>query len=130
MIDVINGIVIEDGKVLVVKKKDFWILPGGKLQEGESNLECLSREFEEELSGTKIYRLKYYKNFNGITPYSRKEVNVITNFVNLKGKLGKPSMEISDACYTPFLPNPRLNFSDITWDMMISLRREGYLALW
>jgi|APSaa5957512535_1039671.scaffolds.fasta_scaffold15340_3 8-oxo-dGTP pyrophosphatase MutT (NUDIX family) len=129
MIDVINGIVIKDYKLLVVKKKDVWILPGSKLDKGESHLECLSREFMEELSGTRIYGFQHYKNFEGITPYSKKKVNVITNFVNLKGKLGKPSMEISDQCYVPLCQNPSLDFSNITWNVMLSLRREGYLAL-
>jgi len=54
MKQVIQGIVVEDGHVLLVRKNDAWIFPGGKLEEGESHLACLAREFREELSGTKI----------------------------------------------------------------------------
>ncbi len=39
-----------EGKVLVVKENhDFWSLPGGGLEHGESAKECLMREIEEEL---------------------------------------------------------------------------------
>lgn len=39
-----------DGKVLVVKEKqDFWSLPGGGLEHGESAKDCLEREIKEEI---------------------------------------------------------------------------------
>ena len=38
------------GKVLVVKEnQDFWSLPGGGLEHGESAKECLEREIKEEI---------------------------------------------------------------------------------
>ena len=43
---------IEDGKVLFIKFNKKWghvyAPPGGKMKEGESPLECILREFEEE----------------------------------------------------------------------------------
>lgn len=38
------------GKILVVKEgQDFWSLPGGGLEHGESAQDCLRREIEEEI---------------------------------------------------------------------------------
>ena len=38
------------GKVLVVKEsQDFWSLPGGGLEHGETAADCLSREIKEEI---------------------------------------------------------------------------------
>ena len=40
----------EDGKILVVKEnQDFWSLPGGGLEHGESAQDCLKREIREEI---------------------------------------------------------------------------------
>jgi 8-oxo-dGTP diphosphatase len=39
-----------EGKILVVKEKqDFWSLPGGGLEHGESAKDCLEREIQEEI---------------------------------------------------------------------------------
>lgn len=39
-----------EGKVLVVKEnQDFWSLPGGGLEHGETAADCLTREIQEEI---------------------------------------------------------------------------------
>ncbi|MFV8225148.1 NUDIX hydrolase [Christiangramia aquimixticola] len=51
-IDKLAYIHIQDKKILMSlsKEKTTWYIPGGKRENGESDLEALSREVEEELS--------------------------------------------------------------------------------
>ncbi|MBM4168726.1 MAG: (deoxy)nucleoside triphosphate pyrophosphohydrolase [Ignavibacteria bacterium] len=50
------GIIRRDGKILLCQRKRgaryelLWEFPGGKIEEGESLFDCLSRELKEELS--------------------------------------------------------------------------------
>ena len=129
MTKAINAVIFNREKeILVVKKKNVWILPGGKPKEGEKPLETLSREVKEELSGTRIWNVKPYLSFDGeITPHSKKPLRVDVYFADLVSSLGKPSAEILDARYVPL--SAKLNFSDITWNILKYLRKEGYLRL-
>ncbi|MGG5737369.1 NUDIX hydrolase [Bacillus cereus group sp. IBL03679] len=52
MIRKIGAAIVKDNKLLVVSKKkspDHYMLPGGKLEDGEADLEALRRELQEEL---------------------------------------------------------------------------------
>ncbi|KAB1947174.1 NUDIX domain-containing protein [Micromonospora sp. ALFpr18c] len=51
-IDKVAWILIEDGRVLSTRSrgKDVWYLPGGKREPGETDLQTLRREIDEELS--------------------------------------------------------------------------------
>ncbi len=46
------GILLQDGKLLVTRTsgKDFFMSPGGKVQDGETSQEALVRELKEELA--------------------------------------------------------------------------------
>ena len=44
----IGAIIIEDRKVLVGKKREKYIIPGGRIEPGESHEDCLRRELQEE----------------------------------------------------------------------------------
>ena len=52
------AIVVREGKVLVCQRKDdddlggYWEFPGGKCEDGETLVECLSRELREEIGIT------------------------------------------------------------------------------
>jgi 8-oxo-dGTP diphosphatase len=51
MIHKVGLIAVENGALLLVRKRgsQWWILPGGKIDPGESFEECLAREIDEEL---------------------------------------------------------------------------------
>ena len=51
------GIVVKNKKILLVKKNNQYSLIGGGIEENETHLECLEREFKEE-SGYKIKSAK------------------------------------------------------------------------
>jgi 8-oxo-dGTP pyrophosphatase MutT (NUDIX family) len=46
----IKGVVLRDGKVLLLKnERDEWELPGGRIEHGETPQECVAREIAEEI---------------------------------------------------------------------------------
>ena len=121
----VNAVIIKHKKILLVKKKDIWILPGGKLEEHESHLECLAREMKEEISGTEIFVDKYYDSFEGDTPHSQTPLRAYVYFARLKGRLGQPSAEISDREFVKNFKDYKV--SEITKEIIDSLAKEGYL---
>jgi len=44
----IGAIILKDKKILVGKKKNKFIIPGGRIEGDESHIECLKRELKEE----------------------------------------------------------------------------------
>src|SRR3989344_3454829 len=94
----IDVAVIEDDKLLILLKNESWILPGGKPEEGESDVSCLVRELRKELDGTKlnVNRLIYYDSFSGISPNAKRPIQVKVYIGDLDSPLGAPSAEIKD----------------------------------
>jgi ADP-ribose pyrophosphatase YjhB (NUDIX family) len=60
----VYGILVEKGKVLVsdeyIKGREITKLPGGGLEFGEGTLECVAREFKEELGLTVKAKRHFY----------------------------------------------------------------------
>ena len=93
MIGVVGGIIKKDQKVLICRRNlkqpmpGFWEFPGGKIEFGETEKECLRRELKEELDidskvGTLISNYKYN--------YSEKSFNLFFyNISTFKGKIKK-----------------------------------------
>lgn len=104
MIITIAGIVLDDKKLLVVKKRDAWIFPGGKPEDGESDIACLVREFREELSGTRIdpKSVEFYDTFKGISPNLKLPMEGRFYRVSLNSELGLPSREILDRRFVSY----------------------------
>lgn len=44
-------LIVREGRMLLCRKRksEFWILPGGRIEQGESAEQCLRREIKEEL---------------------------------------------------------------------------------
>lgn len=59
---------IKNNKLLVVYKTKIglWITPGGKSYPGETDIECLKREINEEIN-CKIKNINYFDSFRGYT---------------------------------------------------------------
>lgn len=66
----IAGIIIQDGKILMLKGKGYKELwtPGGKIKEGETEEECLIREMKEE-TGVGVTEMKFFKTYEGESFY-------------------------------------------------------------
>jgi 8-oxo-dGTP pyrophosphatase MutT (NUDIX family) len=56
----VGAVIIKDRKVLVCRNigKEIFISPGGRIEEGEEDIECLERELREEL-GVRVSRWDY-----------------------------------------------------------------------
>jgi len=96
----IGALVIKEGKILIVKDSQGWLFPGGKIQEGETDEDCLTRELAEELSNAKMESMKPYKDYKSLSTKHNKEVTVGMYFINLKDHNIKPSGEVEQAVWT------------------------------
>ena len=76
-IKIVDIIVERKGKILLIKRGDFWILPGGEYAEGESELqrleEVVAREMNDRVAG--IFR-KLDRTITGPSPVRAGEVEV------------------------------------------------------
>ena len=51
-IKVVDIIVERKGMILLTKKGDFWILPGGEIDPGEDEMQCLNEVVASEMNDT------------------------------------------------------------------------------
>jgi len=123
---VIDGVCIRENRILLVKKKDTWILPGGKIEVSEEKEDCLIREFKEELPNIGISIKGIYKSFNGVTPFSKSEVIVETFFIEIMGNDISTSREILDSRFFKKEELMNLKVSDITREILNVLEKDGY----
>ena len=84
----IAGIIIKDKKLLMCRKYDepHFIMPGGKIIEGEIKEQTLGRELKEELS-VELKSMKFFKTWEA--PHFRdknKIVKMETYFVEVDGE--------------------------------------------
>ncbi len=87
----ISVVVIEDGKILLVKhrkgNRQYWVLPGGRLEYGETFIDCAVRELKEE-TGLVIEAEKFIFLSEAIAPdRSRHIVNIYLKAKVIGGKL-------------------------------------------
>ncbi|GEM_PF-992213 len=86
MVKVISGIALDGHRrLLMVRKKGIWILPGGKIETGESELICLIREIKEELPRAQLRWFAEGKEFFGQAPFGNHSIAVKTHFIEISG---------------------------------------------
>ncbi len=119
----INAITFKDGKLLLVKKKDVWILPGGKPEGDESDIDCLMRECKEEIPNSIFIIKDKWKDFIGKTPNTGDLLNAKTYFAEISGDVS-PSGEITESKFVSVSEAKYLKLSEITNKIVDSLIEE------
>lgn len=85
MVNVTCAIILKEDKILVTQRSERmnlplkWEFPGGKLESGESDKECILREIQEELS---IQVTIIGKLSNSIHDYGQTKINLIPFIAN------------------------------------------------
>lgn len=124
MRETVNVAIIRNAKILLVRKGQSWLLPGGKPNPGESDIGCLCREVDEELSGTRLENIKYYNEFVGDT-HIQERFRTKVYLADIGGELREPSAEIKEYGWVD--NTSKYNLSDMNLKVMDSLIRDGYL---
>jgi len=86
----VAAIIIQNNKLLMVKSdkfKELWT-PGGKLEPGESDIACLTRELKEEID-VKLVSAKFFKEYTCPSPYFPNTIT--TNRIYLATISGVPT---------------------------------------
>ncbi len=132
---VVDAIIInpDEGWILLTRKNNKWILPWGKIDNNETDIEALSREIHEELDWKQLNldNITPYKEFYWTTPFSNKEVIVKTYFADLLALVIsdedgiKTSAEIEEARYVGDFSS--IDLSEITKDIIETLLKDWYL---
>lgn len=82
----IGAIILKDQKILLTKKKDKFIIPGGRIETGEDDLTCLKRELQEELKADLI-SAHYFGTFEHPAALDPGQIIVMkVYFAEIKGK--------------------------------------------
>ena len=76
-INVVDIIVERRGMILLIKRGDYWILPGGEIEPGEDEMQCLEDVVAREMNDRVdcIFR-KLEKTIKGVSPVRAGEVEV------------------------------------------------------
>ena len=76
-IKVVDIIVERKGMILLTKRGDFWILPGGEIEPGEDEMQCLNEVVASEMNDTvaSVFR-KLEKTIKGPSPVRSGDVEV------------------------------------------------------
>ena len=100
MIDKVGGIILNDKKILVQRKKNNrieCIIPGGKRENHETDFETLKRELYEELS-VELISTEFIGGYDDIAVFSNKPIHVQAYIATIKGKI-KCNNEIKEALW-------------------------------
>ena len=102
MIDKVGGIIIKNKKVLVVRKKtkenfQEFIIPGGKREIGETDVETLQREIQEEVN-LKVVKAEYVDEYEDIAIFEKIPIVVKVYLCEVEGEVNIDN-EIKEFCW-------------------------------
>ncbi|MFH1455023.1 MAG: NUDIX domain-containing protein [bacterium] len=117
---------IRKGKILLVKKRGVWILPGGEPENTESDLKCLVREIKEEFPGVVLKGCMFYKDVIGKAPHVEGKFFARVYIVGIEGE-PQVSLEITDVEWIGYKNLEKYPFSEITQKVLDFLHKDGYL---
>lgn len=123
---VVNLASIRDQMVLLVFKKDIWILPGGKPLDGESECQCIRREIEEELNCDSVRIDSIYGEYTGKAPHSGLPLTARV-YLGVVGESVIPSGEISKARYFKRDELASIPLSEVTKQVTDALTRAKFI---
>lgn len=91
MIDKVGGVIVKEKKLLVVRKKtkeDFqeYIIPGGKREDNETDLETLQRELLEELD-VSVLDAEYMGEYSDMAVFENVPITIKTYITNVVGNI-------------------------------------------
>lgn len=117
-IQVVDIIVERKGCLLLTKRGDFWIVPGGEIEQGEDEMQCLERVVAKEMQDRVACIFKKLENtIKGMSPVRGGEVEV-TIYV---GDISKEKMSALKDCNAHWFSKesiPALRLSNITKDVL------------
>jgi len=91
----IGGVIIKDRKLLMLLGKghaELWT-PGGKIEQGENDEECLKRELKEEI-GVNLLDCKFFKEYSNKSFYHPERTTIERVYIaEIEGEI-KPAEEI------------------------------------
>ena len=127
-IKVVDIIVERKGMILLIKRGDFWILPGGEIEPGEDERQCLEDVVAKEMNDRVdcIFK-KLEKTIKGISPVRPGEVEV-TVYV---GDISSAKMSEVKDCNAHWFSKDSmsaLRLSNITKDVLEYYYSEGSVA--
>lgn len=123
--NVIFGFDGQDLKILLIKRgeepyKDFWALPGGFLQMGETIEECARRELQEETGLAEVYA-EHFGVFSDVNRDPRGRVVTVAFFALVRTMAVRGGDDAAEARWFGLKEAPRLAFDH---DMILRSAQE------
>ena len=119
--------VIKDYCILLVGKKGYWSLPGGKTKGDETDSETVTRELGEEVLGLEVKGVKYFNTIVHKTPTTHQmlEARIYLVDVDIVSAVFPGEEEIDAVMWMKNVLRVKL-YSDFTEKIIKSLREHGY----